>query len=97
MKMSSCCLMLALTARRAPDEGEDRREDALRNEEGCGVVDPDLWPAVSPATRPWGASCHADQAEAHEDGAGPVDDRHAEVAGCHPAGPGPCRRDAWGK
>ena len=63
-----------------PDEGEDRREDAPRNEEGCGVVDPDLLAGGFAGDLPLGRQPgHADQAEAHEDGADQLDDGHAEV------------------
>ena len=63
------------------DEGEDRREDAPRDEEFRGVVDPDvLTDMVAGHLLLRGQPGHTEEAEAHEDGADQLDDRHAEVA-----------------
>lgn len=63
-----------------PDEGEDRREDAPRDEEDRSVVDPDLLAGSVAGDLLLGSQPgHAEQAEAHEDGANQLDDGHAEV------------------
>lgn len=63
-----------------PDEGEDRSDEAPRNEEDRCVVDPDVLTGVVAGYLPLrGKPGHTEEAEAHEDGADQLDDGHAEV------------------
>ena len=63
-----------------PDEGEDRGDEAPRNEEDRNVVDPDaLTRVVATGLRLRSQPGHAEEAKAHEDGADQLDDGHTEV------------------
>ena len=64
-----------------PDEGEDSSDEAPRDEEGRGVVDPDLLADAVASNLLLGRQPgQTKKAKAHEDGADQLDDGYAEVA-----------------
>lgn len=64
-----------------PDEGEDRGDEAPRDEEFRGVVDPDvLTRVVAAGLRLRGQPGHTEKTKSHEDRTNQLNDGHTEVA-----------------
>ena len=79
-----------------PDESKDRGDDAPRDEEDCGVVDPDLFASVLADLRLRSQPSHSEEAKSHENGANKLDDGHTEVTDTTLQTKG-CAREALGE